>query len=171
MSHKTLRSATLAWVLAAFASCSSMPALDAGTPDAGMPDAGQADAGRPDSGEPDSQERYTFAGCDDAGSSGCPRDLVFACALNTIRERYSSCQTAADCIAVSTTNCVDVLTVCPPAAVNDAGAFLAEANAEGEHYCRTGRCRGFGSCGLSFQQRLVDCVAGRCVAMRDDAGP
>lgn len=157
--------------LAALASCSSPPPAptdDAGFPDAGAPDAGSAvDAGRLDS-----QENYTYSGCDDAGTYGCPRSLVFVCALNAIRERYAWCQSPADCVLVSATNCFAHLTSCPPAAVNDAGAaaFLAEANAEGERYCDGGTCRVSGLCAVSYQRQLVDCVSGRCVAISDDGG-
>lgn len=141
------------------------PGQDAGMMDGGSLDAGTADAG-------DSQERYTYPGCDDAGTYHCPRSNVFVCALNSIREKYVSCQMASDCVAVSATNCFDHLTDCPPAAVNDAGAaaFLVEANAEGERYCDGGKCRGAGSCAFSYQRRLVDCTSGRCVALQDDGG-
>lgn len=133
------------------------------------------DASSPDSGSPDSQERYTYPGCDDAGTNpgaGCPRELVFVCALNSIREKYVSCASAADCVAVSATNCIDYFTTCLPAAVNNAGsaAFLEEASAQGDRYCGGGGCRGFGHCAFSYRRRLVDCISGRCVALQDDGG-
>lgn len=162
----------------ALASCSSPPpgpGDDAGVVDAGIRDAGAPDAGSTgvDAGRLDSQEHYTYAGCDDAGTYGCPRSLVFVCALNSIRERYAACQSPADCVLVSATNCFAHLTTCPPAAVNDAGAsaFLAEANAEGERYCDGGNCRISGLCAVSYQRQFVDCVGGRCVALSDDGGP
>lgn len=146
---------------------------DAGSADAGSTDAGSTDAGSTDAGSPDSQQSYTYPGCEDAGSDGCPHLGVFACALNAIREKYLACQSAADCVAVSATNCVEAFTICPPAAVSDAGAaaFLAEANLEGARYCDGGRCGSGGLCGLSFRGRQVDCLGGRCVAVPDDAGP
>jgi hypothetical protein len=151
-------------LLAVLTSCSPMQA----EPDAGPPDAGSEDSGRPDP-----QENYTYAGCDDAGTSGCPRSLVFVCALNAIRARHATCQTAADCVVVSATNCFGHLTTCPPAAVNDANAatFLTEANAEGARYCDGGGCRSSPSCAASYQLQRVDCVAGKCVALSDDGGP
>ena len=128
-------------------------------------DAGALDAG-------DSQERYTWPGCDDAGSYGCPRSRVFICALDSIQARHASCQTAADCVAVSTTNCFGYLTDCAPAAVNatSAAAFLAEANAEGARYCDGGHCGGSASCSSSYDLKLTDCLFGKCIPRSDDGG-
>jgi hypothetical protein len=122
----------------------------------------------------DTQERYSYAGCEAAGTQGCPNDLVFSCALHVIQAKYSTCTTAADCVTVSLTNCVDTLSSCPPAAVNTASAtaFRSEADAESQRYCGTqAPCHEAGDCALSFSAGRVDCVNARCVALTDHGGP
>lgn len=145
--------------------CGPLPSgLDAGE----IPAGGRADAGG-DAG-PNAQERYTFAGCpDDGGSVGCARHRVFECALEAIRDKYALCQSPSDCVAVFPPNCIDAMR-CPPAAVNDAGAFLSEVSVETERYCDGGGCLGTGACSRSYQRSLSDCIGGRCVAVQDDGG-
>lgn len=126
----------------------------------------------PDAGH-NPQADYSYAGCEDAGSYGCPNDQVLACALTTIRAKYDECQQSGDCVVAPVPNCIGVYSSCPPAAVNDAGhaAFLAEAAIEVDRYCDGGLCRSSPSCAFSYQQGRVDCVNGRCVAQPDvDAG-
>lgn len=160
-----MRTRVVSAVLLAFTlACSPLPAPDAGVPDASTPDSGRSDAGAVNS-----QETYAYAGCDDAGTYGCPRSLVFACALDTIERRHASCQAASDCVLVSPPNCFGHW-VCRPAAVNDAGlaSFLAEANLEIDRYCDGGLCRGAPSCVFSYVS--ADCLNGTCVARREDGG-
>jgi hypothetical protein len=148
--------------------------LDAGSSDAGIQDAGVADGGAPDAGldagGPNGQLSYTYPGCEDGGSYYCPNAGIFTCALKTIQAKYASCTSPQDCVAVSATNCIDMLTFCPPAAVSNASAFLAEANAEGASYCAGDACHISGSCAISYQSGLTDCINGTCVAVPDDAG-
>lgn len=153
---------------------------DAGEPlphDAGS-DAGafSSDAGN-DGGVVDggtSQDLYTYPGCEDAGSYGCPNLLVFNCALRDIEARHNDCATPSDCVAVPVANCVGVLSSCPPAAVSDAGRenFLRQATHEVWSYCGDGgaTCVSAGSCAASYRLGRTACVNGHCVAVSDDAG-
>lgn len=113
-------------------------------------------------GPADAQSAYRYAGCDDAGTYGCPNDLVFSCAMRAIHDRHDgTCQQAADCADVTLPNCMGV-GVCTPVAVPVGAreAYLAEARAEIAHYCDGGTCHGSPSC-VGVPER-VDCIGGRC---------
>lgn len=116
-----------------------------------------------------SQERYTFAGCDDAGAVYCPRDLVFVCALDSIERKHGACTAAADCQLVSVANCFGYLASCPPAAVNAQRAddFRQAAAVEITRYCEGAVCHGSSSCAASYADGGVRCEAGRCIAVPD----
>lgn len=128
-------------------------------------DAG-ADAG-------DSQERYRFAGCEDAGRlSGCPNMGIFYCALATIEARHDGCSDAGECVAINLGDCVHARNGCPPAAINGSrrAQYQAEALAEVRAYCDRSTCVGAASCAGNFSEGRTSCVGGRCVAVSNDGG-
>lgn len=112
------------------------------------------------------QQQYTYQGCEDAGTYGCPNDLTFYCALDTIEARYNACSSSADCVLVDTGDCVGY-TSCVPAAVSLASraTFEAEAATEVTRYCSGATCMSSGSCAEFYDS--VACIAGRCVAVAD----
>lgn len=126
-------------------------------------------------GERTSQHRYTYPGCEDAGTYGCPNLLVFYCAMRAIEARHNSCSVRSDCVAAPIQNCVGALSSCPPAAVTVVGrdAFVIEAQAEVWRYCGDGgaTCGSSGSCASSYSQELATCLNGRCVPLLTDGGP
>ena len=129
-------------------------------PDAGS---GGSDAGKQ---PPTSQETYTYYGCDDAGTYGCPRDRVFTCALEFIRTKHVHCTDDPDCTLVRLDNpCVDYFGDCYPAAVAvlEKSSFLTETDVEVKRYCDTAQCRESGSCAaVTYEAR---CVMGACTTV------
>lgn len=153
---------------------SDTKAADSGLlPDAGNRDAdGGHDAGLGD--ELTSQHRYSYPGCEDAGTYGCPNLPVFYCAMRAVEGRHNSCSVPSDCVAAPIRNCVGALSSCPPAAVTVVGhdAFVIEAQAEVWRYCGDGgaTCVTSGSCGYAYSQERATCVNGRCVPVLTDGG-
>lgn len=114
------------------------------------------------------QETYAYAGCEPR-THGCPNDLTFYCALDTIKGRHDTCASSADCVLVGTGDCVGY-TSCGTTAVNrnSLAAFEAEAGAEVKRYCTGASCRHAGSC--TEVRDSVACLGGRCAAIPTDAG-
>lgn len=117
----------------------------------------------------DVQSEYTYAGCNDAGTYGCPNDLVFNCALEQIEAKHGGCQSDTDCVAVDFDTCQGNYT-CTPAVVSDAGAFLAEANIELDRYCDGGPCRSFATCANGRNDYQPRCIQNRCRPELIDGG-
>jgi hypothetical protein len=115
-----------------------------------------------------SKPRYTFPGCEDAGSqfsnSSCDGTEIFACAQRTILERFNTCNVSSDCALVLPRTCSFACQVAVNAA--EAGAYRDEIANESSRFC-DGNCRigpgGGGAC--AFAQGAA-CDAGRCVPTR-----
>ena len=119
-----------------------------------------------------SRPRYSFPGCEDAGSgpanSACDDGAVFACAQRTILARFNTCTASSDCALVLPHSCSFFCQV----AVNagEAGAYRDQIANESSRFCNSGACRAGpvgGSC--SFGQGAA-CDAGRCVLTRFSDG-
>lgn len=147
-------------LLLQLAACSVAPDRES-TPDAGSNDAGA-----------DSQTRYSYPGCEDAGTAYCAKDKVMYCMLQKVRSKYDACSTDEDCVlAAGPSDCIQFWS-CAPDAVSDAGraAYLSEVSAEIANYCADPGCIEFGDC-APMGTPVPRCLTGHCrVTFEPDAG-
>jgi len=126
-------------------------------------------SGSGDGGDP--QKSYSYPGCANE-TAYCPNDKTYFCARDAIRNKHDSCADAGDCTATFLSGDCQGYFGCVPAVVNlrEKGAFDQEALAEMTRYCANAGCNGSGSCADSYSARMVACVQGTCVAVKDDGG-